>query len=57
MPVNPVSKVVDEKGMTKRCEKHRNLTTRTSMFALVQQTFLAKKASKQSADLHPRQGM
>jgi hypothetical protein len=26
------------------------------MFALVQQTFLAKKPCKKSADLHPRQG-
>jgi hypothetical protein len=31
-------------------------STRTSMFVLVRQTFLAKKTSKKSADLHPRQG-
>jgi hypothetical protein len=35
---------------------HRNLSTRTSKFALVQQTFLAKKTCKNSADLHPIQG-
>jgi hypothetical protein len=35
---------------------HRNLSTRTSMYALVQQTFLAKNPCKKSADLHPRQG-
>jgi hypothetical protein len=36
---------------------HRNLRTRTSKFALVQQTFLAKKnPCKKSADLHPIQG-
>jgi hypothetical protein len=29
---------------------------RTRMFALVQQTFWAKKTCKKSADLHPRQG-
>jgi hypothetical protein len=28
------------------CSAHRNLSTRTSMFALVQQTFLAKKLVK-----------
>jgi hypothetical protein len=35
---------------------HRNLSTGTSMFALVQQTFLVKKPCKKSDDLHPRQG-
>jgi hypothetical protein len=38
------------------CWEHRNLRTRMSMFALVQQTFWAKKTCKKSADLHPRQG-
>jgi hypothetical protein len=36
--------------------RHRNLSTRTRMLALVQQTLLAKKPSKMSAHLHPRQG-
>jgi hypothetical protein len=38
------------------CTTHRNLSTRTSKFELVQQTFLAKKPCKKSADLHPRKG-
>jgi hypothetical protein len=36
--------------------RHRNLSTRTTIFALVQQAYLAKKPCKKSADLHPRQG-
>jgi hypothetical protein len=35
---------------------HRNLSTRTSMFALVQQTILMEKTCKKSADILPRQG-
>jgi hypothetical protein len=34
---------------------HRNLSTRTNKFALVQQTFLAKNPCKKSADLHSYQ--
>jgi hypothetical protein len=36
---------------------HRNLSSRMSILALVQQTFLGKKKLVKSLDIHPRQGI